>query len=1057
MSTGCHRTGIVPTPLARSDRSLFSTAVTLIMNQMRLTQSLLCFIASLLALGALPQVVVADAADDEMRVGYELYKKKRYKNAVDVFKKFLTDYPQNKRVGLANLYLGASLLELEEYAEAKKSFSAFADKNPNDKRYPTALYRIGECNFNLGEYQQAEAVFTDFLKRFPKHNFAVWALSYQGDTFLRVKKYAAAEATYRKLLKEHPQSELIEDTEISLAQTLVRLKKPTEAIQLFSKYPQNETAVYQTASFQLNSGKFSEAAQSYDKVISQFPNSIRQTAANLNSGYCHYRSGSYSVALDRVAKVAPTSKYHARAELVRGLSLDRLNRFDEAGQVFDRAYKKYSDSPIADQLLFNQAVAYYKGERFADSAKLFEMVSTKFSKGRNAAQSRVRAAEAWLNAGERQKARKLVENAKLPASQQMDAQIVLGRILRDSELEDERRRSVEIFRQVTKSSDGPARIEASYYLLKPLRDLNQHAEVLESGKALIDSLESGQERTFDNAYILYGMSALELKKPQLAADAISKYLTRNPRGTDLGVAYANRAIAYGQLGNEPASSKDLQLLQAIPRENQNYIEAVQRIADITWGAAEYEWSGKLFGILADLKPDNEARPAGISGRAWCLFKQKQYEKAETDFGRLTSEYSSHEIAPEAAFMQARCQDLANKKREALLTYQAVFMKYSPKNARAGEEKTGKAAFAFRAGRFLAALMEEMGQADGANSVYSQLVSRYPKAEIADELLNSQAVMNHEAGRYEQSDEAFRKLLKDYPNSPRRFQAMQALADSDLVAGNIDKAKATFQQISKDDSAPADVRAGSQFQLMNIARNNLDWQSVDEISKKFLADYSQSAFARQVRLARAESQFFQQQYSAAAKALAPLRSELMPAANATTSVEWQGWEGRAWIISAEIMLQQKNYDGARQLIDELSRIPSAKPHLHKGYEIVGRSWKQQSPPNFDRAREYFAKAIGDSQGGKTETAAKAQFMIGETWLLQKEFSKAYDAYTRAHVNYKFPQWQAPALYQAGSIEEQEGEYDRALETYQVLVEKHRQDPHAAKAQQRIEYLRQQSRS
>ena len=993
----------------------------------------------------------APDADGDLRVGYNLFKRDQYKDAVGVFRKFLKDYPENKRVGLAHLYLGASLLELEEYSEARSHFQSFADGNPDDKRFPTALYRIGECSFNLGEYEKAEKVFGDFLARFKDHSFAEWALSYQGDTFLRLKKYDKAETSYRSLLKKYPQSELTEETEIGLGQALVRLKKFAEATALFAKYPNNETAVFQSATFAMNSGKYSEAAQAYDAFLGKFAKSVRRVAARLNGGYCHYRSGEFDAAMKLARQIPADSRYHARAQLVEGLSLDRLDRYDESEKVFAAAFAKYGNTSLGDQFLYNQAVSRFKLERFADSAALFEKVAKKWANGRYAAESRIRAAEAWLSAEQPENARALVaDTTGLPERQKVAGQILFARVLRDSKTDAEREQALTILQAAAKTDDKDLKSEAMYYQLRPLRELNRHEDVLRVGKSLIDGLALREDRSYDNAYISYGMSALEARQPQLAVDAISSYLDRNRQGGDTSVALANRAIAYAELGKEAECTKDLAALRADASAAKNYLQAAERIADITWNAKQWQWSAGVFGILTTVRNAPDVTASGLSGRGWCYFKLSRFEKAAEDFQNLSTDFPNHDLAPEALFMNARATELAGDKKNALQKYQSVFLKFKPQTARPKEEAGGPTGFAFRAARFAAGIQEELNRISDANGTYDLLLQHYPQAANMDEIVNNQAVMNLEAGNFEKSDAAFRNLLRLFPNSERRFQAMHALADSDLVAGRIVEAEKVFRELSSVAEAPEEVRSGSLYQLIKIALSKRDWETTRDLTARYLSTFKDTPYTTVVQLHQAEAFFNFKQQAEAGRILKQLRSVL-------GQQSWQGWEGRVWTLAAEIELGQRNYDEARRLVNELEQIPAGSPYLYQAYEIVGRTWKQQAPPNFDRAREYFTKTINDKQGAMTETAAKAQFLIGETWVLQKDFDKAYVAFTRVHVNYKFPKWQAPALFQAASIEQDRKETKRALETYELLVEKHGDDPLAARARKRIQELRQQTKS
>ena len=77
-------------------------------------------------------------------------------------------------------------------------------------------------------------------------------------------------------------------------------------------------------------------------------------------------------------------------------------------------------------------------------------------------------------------------------------------------------------------------------------------------------------------------------------------------------------------------------------------------------------------------------------------------------------------------------------------------------------------------------------------------------------------------------------------------------------------------------------------------------------------------------------------------------------------------------------------------------------------------------------------IRSTTGAKTETAAMAQWMIGETFFHQESFEEAVAAYLRVEILYDWPKWQAGALLQAAKCQELLGRYQQAIETYDRLI-------------------------
>jgi TolA-binding protein len=88
--------------------------------------------------------------------------------------------------------------------------------------------------------------------------------------------------------------------------------------------------------------------------------------------------------------------------------------------------------------------------------------------------------------------------------------------------------------------------------------------------------------------------------------------------------------------------------------------------------------------------------------------------------------------------------------------------------------------------------------------------------------------------------------------------------------------------------------------------------------------------------------------------------------------------------------------------------------------------------FDAARQAYNKAIHSPAGAKTETAAKAQLMIGETFFHQKNYEAALREYLRVEILYDYPNRQAAALLQAGRCRERLGEASEATKLYRKIL-------------------------
>lgn len=97
-------------------------------------------------------------------------------------------------------------------------------------------------------------------------------------------------------------------------------------------------------------------------------------------------------------------------------------------------------------------------------------------------------------------------------------------------------------------------------------------------------------------------------------------------------------------------------------------------------------------------------------------------------------------------------------------------------------------------------------------------------------------------------------------------------------------------------------------------------------------------------------------------------------------------------------------------------------------------------------------MADRHGRKTETAARAQLLLADTYTLEKNFDAALDEYLKVDIGYDFPYWQGAALYHTGTCQESLSDPAAAAKTYTRLVAKYPESEFVPKARERLQALR-----
>jgi TolA-binding protein len=164
-----------------------------------------------------------------------------------------------------------------------------------------------------------------------------------------------------------------------------------------------------------------------------------------------------------------------------------------------------------------------------------------------------------------------------------------------------------------------------------------------------------------------------------------------------------------------------------------------------------------------------------------------------------------------------------------------------------------------------------------------------------------------------------------------------------------------------------------------------------------------------------------------------------------------WIAMIPLRRAQILAHGRRWDEAFDIAIQIAeRFPKFRQQHEVDY-LLGRYAMNRA--EFETARAAYERVTRSTTGGKSETAAMAQWMIGETYFMQKKYNRAIQAYHRVEILYEYPRWQAAALLQAGKCHEMLGRWKEAIELYSQILEDYSTTTIAEKAAQRLRVAQQ----
>jgi TolA-binding protein len=230
-------------------------------------------------------------------------------------------------------------------------------------------------------------------------------------------------------------------------------------------------------------------------------------------------------------------------------------------------------------------------------------------------------------------------------------------------------------------------------------------------------------------------------------------------------------------------------------------------------------------------------------------------------------------------------------------------------------------------------------------------------------------------------------------------------------------------------------------LLDIAWEAKDWPTVVSTARALIQKFPQGdqrAFA-EYRLG--EGLLQTGKTSEAIETLAKLHD------TPDTAVKQAEWFPGVRLLLAEAQLQGQKYAAVEATVQKFRDEDPQSPLLYQADEILGRRFKNEA--RWEEARTALKRVVDSESGRRTETAAKAQLLIAETYLLEMKDSEAVAEYYKVFLNYDFPEYQAPALYQSAKCDERLMRWASAVKAYETLIQTFPEDEYAKKAQPELE--------
>jgi TolA-binding protein len=947
--------------------------------------------------------------------------------------------PKPEPAALQQYASAVALHNRGEYALAAEEWAAFIKQHPDHPRSAHAKHYLGFCYLKLGKNEPAITVLQQVIKDHPQFDLLdatylyLGAAQYQSGQSGKAEAHDAAVQTFDTLLKLYPKSKHVADALFFRGEALYARGHKKEAAQsyaqLIAQHPADRRvreALYALGAVRAELGEYAAAAKSYEQLLEKPPKDEDTTTARLEGGKCYYLSDKYAESRRLLAPLLDAeSKVAAEAAHWTARCLLKERQPLEALRLLEKILPQSAKGPWEPQLLLDQADATYEiPERRQEAAALYAALATRHSQSPLAPEARYMAAYVSWGEKDYESALKNAQaflaahpkHALTPDVTQIAAEVQLA-LGKAAEAEKLFATLLQQYPDHTECENWKVRRALSLFLQK------KHKEAASALEQLTAQVRNPERLT--EVWFLLGRSQTELGDFVASVKSFEAALTARPKtrpGDDILLALA---LAQLQLkSTEEAKATLRKLVNSFPK-SRLLDQAHYRLAELAAAAGDWRTAASEYQKALSHSPDGPLAPLAQYGLGWAELQQKSPGRAEKALDAFVSRFSQHTLMPRARYARALARHQLNKFAEALEDVQASL-------AAADLTAEEKAEARYLLGLCQAALKRH----EEAVRTFQALLREAPRLAIAERVYYELGWALHALGRDKEAAEAFARVAELAPDGPLAAESLHFAAEEDYRQGNFQRAANRYELV---------IQKAGQGELGEKAAHKLGWTlfrqgdfaAAQKTFRHQRTAWPKGPYAGDATFMEAECFFRLRQYQEADALYAQLPALSTPE-----------FQVLALLHGAQAAAQLKKWERSIALIEQLlTKFPDADCLPEALYEL---GWAKQNTDKLAEAKALYERVLGSDSG---ELAARAQVMMGEIQLAEKDYKTAVRSFFRVAYGYGFPVWQVNALYEAARCFELLEKPEQAVKLYEEIVAKHPQSEKAELAKQRLAALAQ----
>jgi len=798
--------------------------------------------------------------------------------------------------------------------------------------------------------------------------------------------------------------ELGNTASLSLASVLLRLNQNDEAATLYKELAAlnssswSPQALLGLARIRRDQGVHDTAISLLEQLEEQFPGSAVTQAAQLELGINLIESGRSAAGRESLPEFAENdpSPLASRSAYWRAKSM--LRDGDPAGAVsaFEEALAMYPDSPIVPEMQFDLGVARSESRDPEGAVAAFQDLQRTHREHRIVNSARLAEATTLLSLGQLEGARRAASRIDPDVAEAPEAELVVAEV--DAQSGDHEEVVERLFRWLASDPDHDGADRARYRLSMSLAVLTRlddaervWAELL-TGDDVPLSFQPGLVVLGDAAYRDQDWARAEHWFDRAMALEVAPHTAVRLK---LGLTYARLgrhidALPLFQNAAEDKSGGDASTQALFELAQSHLMLGSDDEAAAAFSTLLIRAPASRFGVHAMRQLGGIAERSGMPDTAASWYAQAAALGGDTE---QVSRRDQARAALAAGDYEVPVSLAAASDDRNLDVYAGIA------RARSGDPHAA-----------IVILQSALNAPDLSDEVRSTA-------------LLEKAWCERQLGDAEESIASLQGLLgKDRRDRYAVYAALEA-ASIGLDADRVDAASLWLQHAgeilqSHPEISELAMRAQLDLRTAQLARATDDHERVIEQLISFDERYPQSNLGVHAAVLLGDALIGTQQPERAAEAFERAVQSADGELRVTAVLRFGDALGQAkrWAQSREV------YEGF------LETYPDSEFAFEAEF---GRAWALEHEGEHEKARAGYARVIEWHSG---ETAARAQFQIGECLFAEGRHDDAVRELLRVDILYDYPEWSAAALYDAGRAFEQLRKFGEARQQYREIGER-----------------------